>query len=249
MGNSAAVLQREDYLPADRRCVLITCEHGGNGVPEDFAALFRSVRKLLESHRGYDAGALHLAKELAQSLEAPLFFSEVTRLLVDLNRSPDNPGRFSEITKPLAAEEKAAIENRCYTPYRNAVQSALHKCIRKHGLAVHISVHTFTPVLDGKVRTADLGILYDPSRRDETAFCIALQKTLSRLRPDLKIRRNYPYRGTADGFTAHLRRLFPEGSYLGIELEVNQKILEDRSSSLKLRQALLQSLAITLRSM
>jgi predicted N-formylglutamate amidohydrolase len=236
-------------LKPENPCVFITCEHGGNSVPKDFAALFRGRDKLLESHRGYDDGALELAGKLADGLKAPLFSSKVTRLLVDLNRSPNNPGRFSEITKPLGTEEKAAIEKLCYEPYRDSAESALLSCITKRKPALHISVHTFTPVFHGKVRMADVGLLYDPSRDNEAAFCISWQEALHRLQPDLRIRRNYPYRGTSDGFTTHLRRLFPDRSYLGIELEVNQKILSDRAGWLKLRQALLHSLSITLRSM
>jgi predicted N-formylglutamate amidohydrolase len=242
-------LKGENCLQADRICMFITCEHGGNSVPKDFAALFYKARKLLEGHRGYDAGALQLARKFAGELKAPLFFSKVTRLLIDLNRSPDNPGRFSEITKALSAEEKAAIENRYYTPYRGGVQSAFARCIEKRGLAVHISVHTFTPVLHGKVRIADIGLLYDPSRKNEAAFCVSWQEAFHRLQPDVKIRRNYPYRGKSDGFTTHLRRSFPERSYLGIELEVNQKILRNGAAWLKLRQALLQSLLTTLKPM
>ena len=41
--------------------------------------------------------------------------------------------------------------------------------------------------------------------------------------PALKVRRNYPYTGKSDGFTAYLRRRFPPAAYLGIELEINQK--------------------------
>jgi predicted N-formylglutamate amidohydrolase len=224
-------LKGENCLQADRICMFITCEHGGNSVPKDFAALFYKARKLLEGHRGYDAGALQLARKFAEELKAPLFFSKVTRLLIDLNRSPDNPGRFSEITKALSAEEKAAIENRYYTPYRGGVQSAFARCIEKRGL----------------VRIADIGLLYDPSRKNEAAFCVSWQEALHRLQPDVKIRRNYPYRGKSDGFTTHLRRSFPERSYLGIELEVNQKILRNGAAWLKLRQALLQSLLTTLK--
>ena len=39
----------------------------------------------------------------------------------------------------------------------------------------------------------------------------------------LRVRRNYPYRGDADGLTTTLRRRFPWQRYLGIEIEVNQK--------------------------
>lgn len=39
----------------------------------------------------------------------------------------------------------------------------------------------------------------------------------------MKVRRNYPYTGKSDGFTAYLRRHFPADAYISIKLEINQK--------------------------
>jgi predicted N-formylglutamate amidohydrolase len=227
--------------------ITITCEHGGNVFPKQFSALFHDRKELLESHRGHDPGALDLAKKLARGLKAPLFFSEITRLLIDPNRSPDNPKRFSEITNSLNAPEKAVIQKLCYQTYRTEVESGLSDIIRKSGVALHISVHTFTPVLRGKVRSADIGLLYDPSRKAETSFCLLWQAALGRLNQKVQTRRNYPYRGTSDGFTAYLRKRFPENSYLGIELEVNQKYLSgDRETWLYFQQLILKTLRMTI---
>ena len=228
-------------------CIIITCEHGGNIFPKQFSALFHKRKELLQSHRGHDLGALDLAKKLAQGLKAPLFFSETTRLLIDTNRSPDNPKRFSEITNRLSTPEKTIIQELCYQPYRAEVESGLSGIIRKSGLTLHISVHTFTPVLQGKVRSADIGFLYDPSRKAEALFCILWQNVLRKLDQKLQTRRNYPYRGTSDGFTSYLRKHFSEDSYLGIELEVNQKYLSvDRRTWLYLQQLILKSLRMTI---
>ena len=88
---------------------------------------------------------------------------------------------------------------------------------------LHISSHSFTPRLDGIERRADVGLLYDPRRAGEQRFCLAWKRALESASPGLVVRRNYPYRGSADGLTTHLRRRFAERSYSGIELEVNQK--------------------------
>ena len=191
--------------------IIVTCEHGGNSFPKQFIALFHNRKELLESHRGHDPGALDLAKKLAHGLKAPLFFSETTRLLIDLNRSPNNPNRFSDITSRLSPPEKTNIQELCYQHYRAEVESELADIIRKYGLALHVSVHTFTPLLRGKVRSADIGFLYDPSRKAEASFCILWQDAFRRLDQKLQTRRNYPYRGTSDGFTAYLRKSFSAG--------------------------------------
>ena len=71
------------------------------------------------------------------------------------------------------------------------------------------------------VRDADVGLLYDPGREWERAICRRWRGVLREVAPDARVRLNYPYRGTADGFPTSLRRRFPEG-YAGIELELNE---------------------------
>ncbi len=82
---------------------LITCEHGGNRIPTAYRRLFRGQKALLGSHRGYDPGALVMAKALARALNAPLVSSAVSRLLVDLNRSIGHPQLFSAATRGVPA--------------------------------------------------------------------------------------------------------------------------------------------------
>jgi predicted N-formylglutamate amidohydrolase len=78
-----------------RPTILITCEHGGHKVPLAWRHLFASRQETLQSHRGWDPGALALARQFAARMEATLFSSLVTRLLVELNRSLHHPGLFS----------------------------------------------------------------------------------------------------------------------------------------------------------
>jgi hypothetical protein len=54
-------------------------------------------------------------------------------------------------------------------------------------------------------------------------LCARWQAALAALAPQLRTRRNYPYRGKSDGLCSWLRRRFDERAYVGIELEVNQK--------------------------
>lgn len=95
--------------------------------------------------------------------------------------------------------------------------------LAKCGVALHLGVHTFTPVLSGSVRRADVGLLYDPSRALERSWAAAWRRAIRRRRPDLVVRRNYPYLGVSDGLTTHLRRSLGTEKYAGLELEVNQR--------------------------
>jgi predicted N-formylglutamate amidohydrolase len=203
--------------------LLITCEHGGNRIPTRYRDLFAGFEAMLHTHRGYDPGALVLARELAQTLGAPLFVSTTSRLLIDLNRSIGHPKLFSEATRGAPVPARRAIRDTYYLPYRNRVEAGVADLIAGGSRVIHVASHSFTPALDGDVRNADIGLLYDPARPGEVALCRRWQAQLKLLAPELKIRRNYPYTGKSDGLTAHLRRRFPAEVYIGIELEINQK--------------------------
>jgi predicted N-formylglutamate amidohydrolase len=90
---------------------------------------------------------------------------------------------------------------------------------------IHLGVHTFTPELDGVVRGADVALLYDPARPWERALCAVWARSLAARLPHLAVRRNQPYRGASDGLTTWLRTRFAPRVYLGIEVEVNQRLL------------------------
>jgi len=231
-----------------RSVLLLTCEHGGARVPARYRKLFqtRAARAALRTHRGSDLGALALARALHRSLGAPLFESSVTRLLVDLNRSVGHPQLFSEFSKPLDAAERAALLAQHYFPHREAVESWIDEQVSRRREVVHIGVHSFTPRLDGQVRTADVGLLYDPARAGELQFCREWKAALRALDATLRVRRNYPFLGKADGFVTHLRGIFPRRKYLGIELEVNQSRLAAPGPSRRLTRLIAESLAAVL---
>jgi predicted N-formylglutamate amidohydrolase len=84
-------------------------------------------------------------------------------------------------------------------------------------------VHSFTPVLDGTARKADIALLYDPARPRERALAAHWLRALRVAEPARVVRRNDPYRGSADGLTTALRGEYPAARYLGIEIEVNQR--------------------------
>ena len=92
---------------------LITCEHGGNRIPSRYRHLFAGFEALLQTHRGYDAGALALAGELARALAAPMFAAATSRLLVDLNRSIGHPRLYSEATRGAPATVRSEFRKAC----------------------------------------------------------------------------------------------------------------------------------------
>ncbi len=229
------------------QALVITCEHGGREVPAQYAPLFAGHQALLQTHRGWDTGALQLASELAGSLHAPLFAATTTRLLIDLNRSIGHKQLHSEITRILPLAMRREIAARHYNPYRDEVESEVARLIAAGKRVVHIASHSFTPVLDGVVRQADVALLYDPKRPGERLFAAQWLAALKHQRPDLTLRRNYPYQGKGDGLTSLLRKRHPHPSYVGIELEVNQRFVIDGGRAWDaLRRDIKQTLALQL---
>jgi predicted N-formylglutamate amidohydrolase len=202
---------------------VVTCEHAGNEVPEEYEYLFTGYSDMLASHKGWDPGALQLAEFLAEHLCAPLYSCSLTRLLIETNRSIDSPQLFSKFTTELSREEKIKLLTEIYYEYRNEVEEKIAILTKP---LIHLSIHSFTPVWNERVRDVDIGILFDPDRKFESLVCDQLKLKLVQLLPDLNIRFNEPYSGTDDGFTTYLRTKFNDAEYAGIEIEMNQKFVE-----------------------
>jgi predicted N-formylglutamate amidohydrolase len=210
--------------------LVLSCEHGGAEVPPEYRTLFAGRGALLDSHRGRDAGALDLAQRLARATGAPLVSATTTRLLVDLNRSLHHRDVFSEITRPLSGADRDRIITEYYRPHRERVRAAVCRQLEQGRQVLHLSVHSFTPVVRGRRRKTTVALLYDPSRVREASLCGRWKQLLGDAAPRLTVRRNYPFRGVADGFTTALRGELPAASYLGVELEVNQRLRRDPTS-------------------
>jgi predicted N-formylglutamate amidohydrolase len=210
----------------EARAFLVTCEHGGKRVPRRYRDLFVGHEALLHSHRGYDPGARAMARDLADALQAPLIVATTSRLLVDLNRSVNHPRLHSDLIRSLPDAQRREILARYYLPFRNRAERTIAAAVAGGRRVIHVSSHSFTPVLDGVVRRADVGLLYDPARPGEASLCSAWRAGLRSRMPALRVRRNYPYRGTSDGFTAYLRRRFGPVDYIGVELEISQRLVD-----------------------
>lgn len=209
--------------------LILTCEHASNRLP---AAFKKAVpAEVLKTHRAYDIGAVQVFRKLVKFAK-PEFFCEgkFSRLFVDLNRTITNKSAFSDY---LRNNENAKAQATAYwNEYRATIEKFVESAIKPKTRAVkpapeiiHLGIHSFTPVLNGKVRNTDIGILYDPARPQERAYANVIKAEIKRLYPAMKVRFNYPYKGSSDGLTTTLRKKFGP-RYVGIEIEINQKFFQ-----------------------
>ncbi|MCM4157351.1 N-formylglutamate amidohydrolase [Gramella sp. AN32] len=216
--------------------LVLTCEHASNRIPKRFEKLFTAHKTVLNTHRGFDLGAYDLFKFLKTYAD----FSQhqrVSRLLVETNRSIGHPVLFSEFSKLLTSQEKESILKRYYYPYLESVTQVIAELIEEGEDVLHLSIHSFTPVLNEEKRHGDIGLLYDPSRISEKNFAIKFRNEFYHNFPSYHVRFNYPYLGKADGFPTSLRKKFPK-HYLGIELEVNQKFSKNNKMDVHLKKSI-----------
>lgn len=201
---------------------LITAEHASRAVPRRWAWLFADDPAVLDTHRAWDPGSQAMATRLATHWGAPLLKGRITRLLVDLNRSANHPRRFSEYSRRLPVAERVRLHQDYWQPHWAAYADWLH---RLPGRIVHVACHSFTPVFEGRVRPTDIGLLYDPARAAERAFCCEVAHALRLAFPQWRIHMNQPYRGTSNGLGQQHRSYHDDDRLITFEIEVNQRLL------------------------
>jgi predicted N-formylglutamate amidohydrolase len=216
--------------------IVLTCEHGGRQIPAIYRSLFSGADDVLRSHRGWDPGALAVAEAMAVRLGADLFSSTTSRLLVELNRSLGHRSLFSNYTDSLSEEERQEIIDKYWQPYRDEVTGHMEELVTAGRRVIHLSIHSFTPVWDGKQRRTRIGLLYDPRRLNERTFCNGWKADLRQRYPEYCIHSNQPYKGITDGFTTWLRRHLAsiencDDAYAGIEVEINQALIHPSTPS------------------
>lgn len=224
---------------------VVTCEHASSAVPRELEGLGLPPAVLC-SHRGWDVGALPIAKALATALQAPLHVGLWSRLVVDLNRSDQHPRVVARAIdgrqipgNRLSNDQRRRRLDAYWRPWRFEAAREIASLSSSY-VVLHLSVHSFVETLHGVERPNDIGLLHDPRRPREVAFCEALKVPL--VAAGLKVRRNFPYFGHTDGFTSWLREVIPKRLYLGIEIECNQRLSRTPAGQRRLAKALVGAL-------
>jgi predicted N-formylglutamate amidohydrolase len=210
--------------------IVLTCEHASRRFPTELGSLGLSLAQR-RSHIAWDRGAASLTRALATALDESPLLGRYSRIVADLNRSPSHPRVVPRVAfgtpvpgnARLTSAERAARLARYHTPWRDHAYGVIARAVGAPGGCIHLSVHSFSPTMHGVERNADVGLLYDPQRAPERTLADALRERL--VREGLAVRRNYPYRGTADGFTTWCRNYFSTTRYGGIEIELNQRLV------------------------
>jgi predicted N-formylglutamate amidohydrolase len=176
----------EAIHPEGSAPVLLVCDHASNRVPRALGGLGLPPARLGE-HIGWDIGAAAVTRRLAPMLDAPAVLCGYSRLVIDCNRNLDDPSSIPEESdgvaipgnRALPPSDRAARRSEIWQPYHAAIAAAL----KSRGSApALLSIHSFTPVMQGFIRPWHVGILWDDDPRiagpllaalgDEAELCV-----------------------------------------------------------------------------
>lgn len=172
---------------------VLVCDHASNRVPKKLGTLGLNADQLMD-HIGWDPGAAEVARHLSVQLDAPLVLSGYSRLVIDCNRPLENAQSIAEesanIPIPgnhaLSQMEKQVRINTLFLPFHSAISRLLE--YRCHSPTLFLSIHSFTPELNGRPRPWHVGISYWRDGR----FASLMRRSLARS-DDLIVGDNEPY--------------------------------------------------------
>ncbi len=202
---------------------LFSCEHASNRVPYPLVSSLSDKNDILHTHWAWDIGTKLLVQELVQLSQSTSILARFTRLLVDANRNknrqdlivPTVEGLPVSFNQNLDEAEVAWRLDTYYNPYHNAFSKLVEQRCQHEAPFLLISVHSFTPVWKGRVRTMDIGILFNSF--DEIVY--PLKKELEH--EGFFVEMNEPYSGRF-GLMYSVERQGLEFNIPHIELEFNQ---------------------------
>ncbi len=172
--------------------LLLVCEHAGLLIPKSLKNL-----GLSEYERGLhiacDIGTDALSRALAQRLQCRLIVQRYSRLVIDCNRPTGTSGSIPQVSDGIAIPGNADLsqhqrllrENAIFEPYAQVC----HTQMRNKNITIAVSIHSFTPRMNGKSRPWDIGFLFrHPCSQGQRL--VALCRSLW---PELVVGENVPY--------------------------------------------------------
>ncbi len=228
--------------------LVLYSDHAGRAFPAGLGQLGLGPREL-DQHIAWDIGIAGLARHLAEGLEAPLMLANYSRLVIDCNRRLDDPSSIAQESdrtpipgnRGLTEAERSARAREIYHPYHAALAELIRSQRTKFDHVVILSLHSFTPSMNGFERPWHVGILWN---RD-ASVPVPLMRRLA-AEPELCVGDNEPYSGRDE----HGYSIVAHAEALGLPhalLEIRQDLIETPDGQARwaevLRRAIVAALA------
>ncbi len=212
--------------PGGRPEVLLLCDHASNRIPDELGGLGLTP-SVLADHIAFDIGAADLTRALSDRLDAPAMLSRFSRLLIDPNRELGHdysiPALSDGVPVPgnqnLSEAEVARRIATYYEPYHAAIGERI--ALAKRACApVLVSIHSFTPDMEGFTRPWHAAVLHDDDVRLANPVLAEFER-----HGELVVGDNEPYTGYSD-LTFTVPHHAGRHDLLSVVFEVRQDLLE-----------------------
>lgn len=185
-----------------RAGLLFVCDHAANAMPDGFGSLGLAP-ELLATHIAYDIGAAAVTRDLAARFASAAILGRWSRLLIDLNRGPDDPTLVMKLSdgsiiagnRDIGPGEIARRIRSFHKPYHDAIAAECARLEADGVVPALISIHSFTPVWKGRKRKWDVAVLSDRDRRLADPLICRLAEA------GFAVGDNEPYSGALEGDT------------------------------------------------
>ena len=209
---------------------LLLGDHAGREVPPKLADLGLGDADLAR-HIGWDIGVFGLGQRLAQTLDATFISQRYSRLVIDCNRDPMRADAIPEIsdgtTVPgnlaLSLVDRTARIAGIFKPYHDHIAAELDARAARGIPTVVVSLHSFTPVMQGFQRPWQFGVLH----LGGSSFSDAMLARLRTESDEPEVGDNEPYQMDGIDFTVPHHAIRRGLDY--VELEVRQDLLADEA--------------------
>ncbi|WP_338242569.1 N-formylglutamate amidohydrolase [Aurantiacibacter hainanensis] len=233
-----ALLNPSDPDPVQSICnpshtspFLLVGDHAGTAIPQRLGDLGLSAEDRAR-HIFVDLGVERLGRLMSERLKAPFVWQAYSRLVVDCNRKPatrDWAAPISDGTRipgncDLSEGDLAARHDEIFEPYHAAIADMIDRRTKRGIETILISLHSFTPQMQGKRRPWELCVLHDGARYAFAKDVLAHLQTGDRVIGD-----NEPYRMDETDYTVP-RHAFARGLRYA-EIEVRQDIVLDETET------------------
>jgi predicted N-formylglutamate amidohydrolase len=183
--------------PAGRGRALLIADHAGRAIPRRLGRLGLDEATLAR-HIAWDIGIESTTGALSALLDAPAAIAHYSRLVIDCNRRLDDPTSIAQVSDnvdvpgnrgltPAARQSRAAA---CFHPYHRAIDDLVAARRGAGAPTALISMHSFTPVIDGFERPWHVGVLWHRDTRLPRPLLARLAAD-----PALVVGDNQPYSG------------------------------------------------------
>ena len=213
--------------PNGKLAALLLCDHASRAAPAALDGLGLEDA-VLRRHIGWDIGAAEVTRLLSVALDAPAILGGYSRLVIDLNRTLDDPTSISVISdgvvvpgnQDLTPEQAESRANEIFHRYHDAVVAAIDGLRSTTPAPAILSIHSYTPVMRGVERPWHVGVLWDRDGRLARPLIDALGAHAG-----LCIGDNQPYSGRDQfGYTIETHAL-PAG-LPNVLIEVRQDLID-----------------------